>query len=50
MCRYRVNQHLVILELDSVSNNKTLETCYCASFTESKFDVKFVNAVKSTTW
>ena len=51
MCRYRVNQHLIVLKLDSVSINKSLVTefVYCESFTESKFDVKYVNKVKQTT-
>ena len=46
MCRKMVNEHLIVLNLYSVSINKIY---YCESFTESKFDVKYVNTVKSTT-
>ena len=42
MCRYSVNQHLIVLNLDSISINKILVT-------ESKFDRKYANTVKSTT-
>ena len=47
----RVNQHLIDLNLYSVSIiNISVSTYYCESSTESKFDVKFVNTVKSTTY
>ena len=41
MDRYRVNQHLIVLNFSRIIN-------YCESVTESTFDVKYVNAVKST--
>ena len=50
MSRYRLNQHFIVLKLDSVSINKILVTgFFFKSFTKSKFDVKYVNIVKSTT-
>ena len=56
MCRYKVNQHLIVLDLYSVSINEILITEYCGSFPElkdinpeSKFDLICVNTVKSTT-
>ena len=42
MDRYRVNQHLIVLNFSRI-------IYYCESVTESTFDVKYVNAVKSTT-
>ena len=46
LCRYKVNQHLIVLDLYSVSINKILVTEYCGSFPElkdinpeSKFDL-----------
>ena len=50
MSRYGINQHVIVLNLDSVSINKTLVTEFITVkvFTESKFDVKYVNAVKTT--
>ena len=45
MRRYRVNQHLIVLNLYSVSINKIY---FCEGFTEYKFDVKCVNTVKLT--
>ena len=42
MDRYRVNQHLIVLNFSRIIN-------YCESVKESTFDVKYVNAVKSTT-
>ena len=52
MCRYRVHKHLIVLNLYSVSFNKILVTEFvnCEGLTESKFDLKYVNTVKSTTW
>ena len=49
MCKYRVDQHLIVLNLYSVSINKiqVTEFYYCEHFTESKFDVKYTNTVKS---
>ena len=42
---------LIVPKLDSVSINKFLvKICYCESFIESKFDAKFVNTGKSTTY
>ena len=52
MCTYRVDQHLIVLNLYSVSINKILVLngiYYCGGFTESQFDVKYVSTVKSTT-
>ena len=46
MCWYRVKEFLMVLNLYNVSINITYD---CESFTESKFDVKYVNTVKSTT-
>ena len=45
MRRYRVNQHLIVLNLFSVSINKIY---FCKSFAESKSDVKYVKTVKLT--
>ena len=49
MCKYRVDQHLIVLNLYCVSINKiqVTEFYYCEHFTESKFDVKYTNTVKS---
>ena len=51
MCRYRVNQHLnnssIFIQCLN-QQNSSHGTYYCESFTESKFDVKYVNPVKST--
>ena len=46
MCMYRVNQHLIVLNLYSVSINKILVTEFITvkSSIKSKFDVKYVNA------
>ena len=43
---YRVNQHLIVLNLYSVSINKILVTEFITvkSSIKSKFDVKYVNA------
>ena len=50
MCIYRVNQHLIVLNLWGVSINKILVAVYyCKSSTELKFDVKSVNTVKLAT-
>ena len=50
MCRYRVNQQLIVLNLNSVSINKILVMDFIIeSFTESKVDVKYISTVKSTT-
>ena len=52
MCTYRVDQHLIVLNLYSVSINKILVLngiYYCGGFAESQFDVKYVSTVKSTT-
>ena len=49
LCRDRINQHVTVQTSDSVSINTILRIGYCASFTESKFDVKYVNTIKSTT-
>ena len=49
---YQLNQHLIFLKLDSVSINKTefvTEFVTVKVFTESKFDVNYVNIVKSKT-
>ena len=49
---YQLNQHLIFLKLDSVSINKTefvTEFFTVKVFTESKFDVNYVNIVKSKT-
>ena len=40
--RYRVNLHLIVL-------NSSHRINYCDSFTESKFDIQYVNKVKSAT-
>ena len=48
MSRYGVNQHLIVLNLYSVSINKILVT-ELESFAESKFDIKYVDAVKAIT-
>ena len=45
MCRYRVNKHLIVLNLYSVCHGMY----YCESFAESKYDLKCVNTLKSTT-
>ena len=52
MCRYRVNQHLIVLNLNSVSikKNSSHGFYYYESFTESKVNVQCVSIVKSTTW
>ena len=52
MCKYRLNQQLIVLKLDSDLINKVLVTKFVTvkSFIESKFDAKFINAVKSTTY
>ena len=52
MCTYRADQHLIVLNLYSVSINTILVLngiYYCGGFTESQFDVKYVSTVKSTT-
>ena len=49
LCRNRINQQVIVQTLDSVSINTIVRIGYCASFTESKFDVKYVNTIKSTT-
>ena len=59
MWRYRVNQHLIVLNLYRVSINEISHGIYYVcnshgiyyfeSFTESKLDVRYVNAVKLTT-
>ena len=46
MGRYKVKQRLIVLNFYSVSINKILVTgsiYYIEKFTESKFDVKYVN-------
>ena len=49
ICRCRVNQYLIVLNLFSVSISKVLVTIYYReSFTKSKFDVKYVNT--ATQW
>ena len=48
MCKYRVNQHLKVLNLYIVSINCSYGIYYYEKFTETKFDVKYVNTVKST--
>ena len=52
MCKYRLNQKLVVLKLDSVLINKILVTKFVTvkSFIECKFDAKFVNTVNPTTY
>ena len=47
----RINQHLIVLKLDSASIDKSIALgyAYCESFTGSKIDTKYVNTVKSTT-
>ena len=42
MCRYRANQHLIVLDCH--------EIYYCERLTESESDAKYVNTVKSTTY
>ena len=42
MNRYRVNQHLIVLNFSRI-------IYYCKSVAESTLDVKYVNAVKPTT-
>ena len=50
MCRYRINQHLIVLKLYSVSINKNFAPEFVTeSLTGSKLDMKYVNIVKSTT-
>ena len=48
---HRINQHLIVLKLDSASIDKSiaLDYGYCESFTGSKIDIKYANTVKSTT-
>ena len=49
MRRYRANQHSIVLSLESVSINKVLLPEFISeSFTESKFDVNYVNTLKLT--
>ena len=47
MCKQRVDQHLIVLNLYSISFNKIQDPSYaiyeCQNFTESKFDAKYAN-------
>ena len=48
MCGYKVNQHLIVLKLDSVSVNKIVVMEFVI-VKESEFDIEYVNTVTSTT-
>ena len=48
MCGYKVNQHLIVLKLDSVSVNKIVVMEFVI-VSESEFDIKYVNTVTSNT-
>ena len=48
MCGYKVNQHLIVLKLDSVSVNKIVVMEFII-VSESEFDIKYVNTVTSNT-
>ena len=50
MCKNRVNQHIIVLNLCSISISKVLVTTQSMTFTESKFNAKNDNIVKSTTY
>ena len=50
VCRYKVNQHLIVLSLFRVSVNKILVTeLIIVKVSELEFDVKYINTMKSTT-
>ena len=49
VCIYWVNQHLIILNLDSDSIHKVLATELITVKVKSKFDIRYVNTEKSTT-
>ena len=48
MCKYRINQHLIVLDLYSVSINKIIVTEFFQVH-RTKIDEKCVITVKSTT-
>ena len=52
MWKYRVKQDFNSSKVRQCFNqkNSSHEICCCESFTESKFDAKFFNAVKLTTY
>ena len=50
MCRYKADQHLIVLNLYRVSINKILVTEFIiVKVSEPEFDVKYINTMKSTT-
>ena len=50
MCRYKADQHLIVLNLYRVSINKILVTEFIiVKVSEPEFNVKYISTMKSTT-
>ena len=50
MCTYRVDQHLMVLNLQAFNEQNSSYGIYdCENFIESEFDAKNVNTIKSRT-
>ena len=50
MCISKVNQHIIVLNLCNILLSKILVTAQVMTFTQSKFDAKNDNIVKSITY
>ena len=49
ICRYKINQHLIALKLDSVLINESIAPEFVTVKVSQDLNVEYVNTVKSTT-